>query len=47
MGLNIVLAMHCDEGPCNGSFGLAKRLRDRGHRVIYLGLMDASKLVIN
>jgi zeaxanthin glucosyltransferase len=46
MGLNIVLAMHCEEGHCNGSFGLAKHLRDRGHRVIYLGLMDASKLVI-
>jgi zeaxanthin glucosyltransferase len=46
MGLNIVLAMHCEEGHSNSSFGLAKRLRDRGHRVIYLGLMDASKLVL-
>jgi zeaxanthin glucosyltransferase len=45
-GLNIVVAMHHEEGHCNGSFGLAKRLRDRGHRVIYLGLMDARKVVI-
>jgi zeaxanthin glucosyltransferase len=46
MGLNIVLAMHCEEGHSNGSFTLAKRLRERGHRVTYLGLMDASKLVM-
>jgi UDP:flavonoid glycosyltransferase YjiC (YdhE family) len=46
MGLNIVVAMHHEEGHCNGSFGLAKRLRDRGHKVIYLGLMDARKVVI-
>ena len=44
-GLNIVLAMHREEGHCNASFGLAKCLRDRGHRVTYLGLMDARKLV--
>jgi zeaxanthin glucosyltransferase len=45
MGLNVVLAMHREEGHCYASFGLARRLRDRGHRVIYLGLMDARKLV--
>ena len=44
--LNIVLAMHCEEGHGNASFGLAKHLRSRGHRVIYLGLMDSRKLVI-
>jgi len=44
--MNIVVAMHHEEGHCNGSFGLAKCLRDSGHRVIYLGLMDARKLVI-
>jgi zeaxanthin glucosyltransferase len=46
-GLNIVVAIHHEEGHCNASFGLARRLRDRGHRVIYLGLMDARKLVID
>src|SRR5277367_4590452 len=44
-GLNIVLAMHCEPGHSNASFGLAKRLRDRGHKVTYLGLMDARRTV--
>ncbi len=44
--MNIVVAMHHEEGHCNGSFGLTKRLRDRGHRVIYLGLMDARKVIV-
>ncbi len=45
-GLNIVFAMHCEEGHCNASFGLARLLRERGHRVIYLGLMEARRFVI-
>ena len=44
--LNIVFAMHCEEGHCNASFGLARLLRERGHRVIYLGLMEARRFVI-
>jgi zeaxanthin glucosyltransferase len=44
--LNIVLAMHREEGHCNASFGLAKYLRECGHMVTYLGLMDARKLVV-
>jgi UDP:flavonoid glycosyltransferase YjiC (YdhE family) len=44
--LNVVFAMHCEPGHGNASFGLARRLRDRGHRVTYLGLTDSRKLVI-
>ena len=43
--LRIVFAVHCGAGHVNGSLSLARRLRDRGHRVTYLGLAPARPLV--
>ena len=44
--LQIVFAVHCGAGHTNGSFSLARQLRSRGHRVVYLGLAAARPLVV-
>ncbi|HEY3439517.1 MAG TPA: glycosyltransferase [Paludibaculum sp.] len=44
--LQIVFAVHCGAGHTNSSFSLARQLRDRGHRVVYLGLAAARPLVV-
>jgi len=44
--LQIVIAIYHGAGHINSSFSLARRLRDRGHRVVYLGLAATRKLVV-
>ena len=41
----IVFAMLSEAGHYNGSFKLARSLQARGHRIVYLGLVDFAKLV--
>ncbi len=44
--IRIVFAIHPGAGHVNSSLCLAKLLRERGHHVIYLGLVDARESVL-
>jgi zeaxanthin glucosyltransferase len=43
--LTIAFAMLSETGHYTGTFRLARSLRDRGHRIVYIGIADFEKLV--
>ena len=43
--LTIAFAMHQEPGHHMGTFRLAKALRSRGHRVVYLGIPDLKTVI--